>query len=181
VPKVISYGVEFESIWQPIANLQVLLDYSYMDATIHSDFTVQNPVTQLPQNVNGQTVPQSPRHKVALNANYTWRFVPGSLNLSSSYVWKAKTYDSIFNEPYYLAPSYSQVDARLSWNDASDRYTVFLYGKNLANRIGYSNVDAQAVLFQQNASASNSTNGASSAYELTPPRTYGIELQYRLK
>ena len=173
-------GVEFESIWQPIANLQVLLDYSYMDATIHSTFNVQNPVTQQFQDVNGQTVPQSPRHKVAVNANYTWRFVPGSLNLSSSYVWKAKTYDSIFNEPYYLAPSYSQVDARLSWNDASDRYTVFLYGKNLANRIGYSNVDAQAVLFLQNGTAAPAGT-ASSAYELTPPRTYGIEIQYRLK
>ena len=180
VPKVISYGVEFESIWQPISNLQLLLDYSYMDATIHSNFVVQNPVSQAFQNVNGQTVPQSPRHKVAVNANYTWRFVPGALNLSSSYIWKAKTYDSIFNEPYYLAPSYSQVDARLTWNDASDRYTVFLYGKNLANRIGYSNVDAQAVLFNQNGTAAP-PGTAVQAFELTPPRTYGIEIQYRLK
>jgi iron complex outermembrane receptor protein len=176
IPKVISYGVEFESIWQPIANLQILLDYSYMDATIRSDFSVQNPVSLSFVDVKGQTVPQSPRHKAAANANYTWRFVPGALNLSSSYVWKAKTYDSIFNEPYYLAPSYSQVDARLTWNDASDRYTVFLYGKNLANRIGYSNVDAQRV----NANAAGIVSTASE-YELTPPRTYGIELQYRLK
>jgi iron complex outermembrane recepter protein len=176
IPKVISYGVEFESIWQPIANLQILLDYSYMDATIRSDFTVQNPVSLAFVDVKGQTVPQSPRHKAAANANYTWRFVPGALNLSSSYVWKAKTYDSIFNEPYYLAPSYSQVDARLTWNDASDRYTVFLYGKNLANRLGYSNVDAQRV----NSNAAGIVTAASE-YELTPPRTYGLEIQYRLK
>jgi iron complex outermembrane recepter protein len=176
IPKVISYGVEFESIWQPIANLQILLDYSYMDATIHSDFSAQNPVSLQFVNVKGETVPESPRHKIAGNANYTWRFVPGALNLSGSYVWKAKTYDSIFNEPYYLAPSYSQVDARLSWNDASDRYTVFLYGKNLANKIGYINVDAQRV--NSNAAGLVST---ASEYELTPPRTYGIELQYRLK
>jgi iron complex outermembrane receptor protein len=176
IPKVISYGMELETIWQPIANLQILFDYSYMDATIRSDFSVQNPVSLAFVNVKGQTVPQSPRHKAAANANYTWRFVPGSLNLSGSYVWKAKTYDSIFNEPYYLAPSYSQVDARLSWNDSSDRYTVFLYGKNLANRIGYINVDAQRV----NQTAGGLV-GAASEFELTPPRTYGIEIQYRLK
>jgi iron complex outermembrane recepter protein len=176
IPKVISYGAEFETIWQPIANLQVLLDYSYMDATIRSTFHVENPVSQTRVDVNGQSVPQSPRHKVAANSNYTWRFTPGSLNFSASYIWKAKTYDSIFNEPYYLAPAYSEIDSRLSWTDATDRYTVFLYGKNLQNKIGYSNVDAQAVLFQQ-----NGTPGTVSALELTPPRTYGIELQYRLK
>jgi iron complex outermembrane receptor protein len=98
------------------------------------------------------------------------------LNFSASYIWKAKTYDSIFNEPYYLAPAYSQVDSRLSWNDASDRYTVFIYGKNLQNKLGYSNVDAQRVVTPE-AGFPNYT----SAYELTPPRTYGIEIQYRLK
>ncbi|HSZ10369.1 MAG TPA: TonB-dependent receptor [Steroidobacteraceae bacterium] len=176
IPKVISFGAEFESIWQPIANLQLLLDYSYLDATIRSDFTVQNPVALTFVDVKGQTVPESPRHKVATNGNYTWHFTPGALNFSASYIWKAKTYDSIFNQPYYLAPAYGQIDSRLSWNDASDRYTVFLYGKNLQNKLGYSNVGAQRV---------NSPEAGfpqySSAYELTPPRTYGIEIQYRLK
>jgi iron complex outermembrane receptor protein len=176
IPKVISFGAEFESIWQPIANLQLLLDYSYLEATIRSDFVVQNPVALAFVDVKGQTVPQAPRHKVAFNGNYTWHFTPGSLNFSASYIWKAKTYDSIFNQPYYLAPSYSQIDSRLSWNDASDRYTVFIYGKNLQNKLGYENVDAQAV-FTPEAGFPHST----SAYELTPPRTYGIEIQYRLK
>jgi iron complex outermembrane receptor protein len=183
IPKVISFGAEFESIWQPIANLQLILDYSYMDATIRSDFNVQNPVL-IPTaannngfvNVRGQTVPQSPRHKVAANGNYTWRFNPGSLNFSASYIWKAKTYDSIFNQPYYLAPQYSEIDSRLSWNDASDRYTVFIYGKNLQNKIGYSNVEGQRV----NTPEAGFPNYATQ-FELTPPRTYGIEIQYRLK
>jgi iron complex outermembrane receptor protein len=176
IPKVITFGAEFESIWQPVANLQFLLDYSYLEATIRSDFTVQNPVALAFVDVKGQTVPQSPRHKVAVNGNYTWHFTPGSLNFSASYIWKAKTYDSIFNQPYYLAPSYSQVDSRLSWNDASDRYTIFIYGKNLQNKLGYANVDAQAV-FTPEAGFPHST----SSYELNPPRTYGIEIQYRLK
>jgi iron complex outermembrane receptor protein len=179
IPKVISFGAEFESIWQPVANLQFLLDYSYLEATIRSDFNVANPV--LPAgapfvDVKGQTVPQSPRHKVAANGNYTWHFTPGSLNFSASYIWKAKTYDSIFNQPYYLAPAYSEIDSRLSWNDASDRYTIFIYGKNLQNKLGYSNVQAQEVITPAAGFPHSTSN-----FELTPPRTYGIEIQYRLK
>ncbi len=34
IPKVKSYGAEFETIWQPWANMQFLLDYSYLSATI---------------------------------------------------------------------------------------------------------------------------------------------------
>ena len=41
--------------------------------------------------------------------------------------------------PDNLAPKYSQVDSRLTWNDAADRYTVFAYVKNLQNK---TNADA---------------------------------------
>jgi iron complex outermembrane recepter protein len=178
IPKVISYGAELETIWQPIANLQFLLDYAYMDATIHSNFIVEDTTSGNTVNVIGQTVPQAPRHKVALNGNYTWRFTPGSLNFSASYIWKAATYDSIFNQSYNLVPSYSQVDSRLSWNDAADRYTVFIYGKNLQNKLGYVDVSSQMVISPFPGATSS---GSASSFELAPPRTYGIEIQFRLK
>jgi iron complex outermembrane recepter protein len=173
IPKVVSYGAEFETIYQPIANLQFRLDYAYMDATIRSNFNFTNPVNGVYTDTLGQTVPQAPRNKVAGNGNYTWHFTPGSLNFSATYIWKAKTYDSIFNEPYNLAPSYSEVDSRLSWNDAADRYTVFIYGKNLQNKTGYVNSSAFAI--------GDPAGGYDQILELTPPRTYGIEVQYRLK
>ncbi len=94
------------------------------------------------ENVNGNTVPQSPKNKVSVNGNYTWRFMPGSLNFSATYIWKDKMPDAIFSEWYYVAPSYSQIDMRISWNDAADRYTIFVYGKNLANKLGYDGVGA---------------------------------------
>ena len=98
------------------------------------------------ENTNGNTVPESPRNKMAANGNYTWRFMPGSLNYSVSYVWKAKTPDSIFSEQYFVAPEYTQVDMRLSWNDTADRFTIFGYIKNLQNKLGYDGVGAGAVL-----------------------------------
>ncbi len=197
IPKVKSYGAEFETIWQPWANMQFLLDYSYLSATISgqagscatptpASSCYQNVVSGAFENTNGNTVPESPRSKIAANANYTWRFTPGSLNYSVSYIWKDKTHDSIFSEQYFIAPEYTQVDMRLSWNDTADRFTIFGYIKNLQNKLGYDGVGAFAVLTPAPGTKACGFNGPSPYYcdqdlGLTPPRTYGVEVQYRLK
>ena len=197
IPKVTNYGAEFETIWQPWANMQFLADYSYLSATIKGQSgscnTVPAPsscyantVSGVFENTNGNTVPESPRSKVALNGNYTWHFTPGSLNYSLSYIWKDKTPDSIFNEQYFVAPSYTQVDTRLSWNDTADRFTIFAYVKNLQNKVGYDGVGAGAVITPAPGTKACGFNGPSPYYcdqtlGLTPPRTYGVEVQYRLK
>jgi iron complex outermembrane receptor protein len=203
IPKVKSYGAEFETIWQPWANMQFLLDYSYLSATIKGQSgscaipppntpssCYANTVSGVFENTNGDTVPESTRNKVAANANYTWHFTPGSLNYSVSYVWKDRTHDSIFSEDYFVAPSYSQVDMRLSWNDAADRFTIFGYIKNLQNKLGYDGVGAfnvnqaapgtRACGFNQTAVGPNPYY-CDQQLGLTPPRTYGVEVQYRLK
>jgi iron complex outermembrane receptor protein len=186
LPKVTAYGAEFETIWAPIANLQFLLDYSYLSAKIKDSPLQNNTVSGVLEDVNGNTVPQSPRSKVAANANYTWRFTPGALNYSVSYVWKDKTHDSIFSEDYFVAPSYSQVDMRLSWNDSADRFTIFGFVKNLQNKLGYDEVGAFGIATPAPGTRACGFNGSSAYYcdqnlGLTPPRTYGVEVQYRLK
>jgi iron complex outermembrane receptor protein len=187
LPKVTSYGAEFETIWAPIANLQFLLDYSYLNAKIKDSPEQNNTVSGQLENVNGNTVPESPRSKVAANANYTWRFTPGALNYSVSYVWKDKTHDSIFSEDYFVAPSYSQVDMRLSWNDSADRFTIFGFVKNLQNKLGYDGVGAFGIATPAPGTRPCGSNASGGAYfcdqtlGLTPPRTYGVEVQYRLK
>ena len=65
--KVVSYGAELETIWQPVRDLQFLLNYSYLDATIRSNEAVQNdasnPFVGLTDPI-GNTVPESPRSRV---------------------------------------------------------------------------------------------------------------------
>jgi iron complex outermembrane recepter protein len=180
IPKVQSLGLETEIIWQPVTNWQFLIDYSWMESYINTHFNAVNTtsVYTVPgytsEDVYGNTVPFSPRHKVALNSNYTWKFEPGSLNFSTSWVWKAKTYSSIFNEPYTLAPEYSTTDARFSWNDVNDRYTIIAYCHNLFNKIGYDGVASGAVV-------NTAGNSVSQTPGIIPPRQYGIEVQYRIK
>jgi iron complex outermembrane receptor protein len=197
IPQVQSYGADFESIWQPWANVQFIVDYSYLSAVIKgqagsctsavpASSCYENVVSGQFENTNGNSVPESPRSKLALNGNYTWHFTPGSLNYSISYIWKDKTPDSIFAENYYIAPSYNQVDMRLSWNDSADRFTIFGYIKNLQNKLGYDGVGAIGVTTPAPGTKACGFNGPSPYYcdetlGLTPPRTYGVEVQYRLK
>jgi iron complex outermembrane receptor protein len=170
--QVVSYGAELEAIWQPTSQLQFLLSYSYLNATIKQAQTyvdVADPSAGN-QSVVGQTVPESPRNKIALNGSYRFDFRPGSLTVSASYMWKEATFDSIFNRAYYQAPSYSQVDLRALWSDASDRYTIIVYAKNVFDTKGYDNAFGTLI---------TNTSTVAQSYSYTPPRTFGIELRYK--
>jgi iron complex outermembrane receptor protein len=276
VPRAISQGIELEATWQPIDNLQILFNYSYLDAHITNGLAIDpadpaalatgarpvqtaascsntayiNPATGLPfttstcptdvftspfgstsnpptfvrsgggagtcttagaaggfadcitrvtafsatpnanggyqrfQDLNGNNLPNSAKHRFTINANYTWRMDKGNLTGSVTYVWRDAQYGSIFNRSYYRAPSYSQVDGRLTWTAANDKYTVILFAKNIFNTLGYAN-GATATRYagtnygQSAASRFNEVQGIATTYELTPPRTYGIELHYK--
>ncbi|MDO8377819.1 TonB-dependent receptor [Phenylobacterium sp.] len=200
IPKARSLGFELESIWQPIANLQLLFNYSYLDATIRESCCITDgadpaavapgakpvsalgavdPITGAPtsrgQDLSGNHLPVAPRNKISFNANYTWEFEPGSITGSVSYVWRDKVYSSIFDRPYYQAPARSQIDARLAWKDAADRYTVILYGKNLTDEQDFDTLTAT----RQTGFNAGGAYNLNRTYVLVPPRTYGVELQYR--
>jgi len=129
------------------------------------------------QSVKGNALPQAPKNKIAINANYTWEFTPGNFTLSGNYVWKDKSYAGIFTRSYYEAPSWNQVDLRGTWSGDHDHYEVVFYVKNLFNTLGY---DAAG---GANGSYAGATGGSpitqDTAYDLTPPRTYGVEVHYK--
>jgi iron complex outermembrane receptor protein len=191
IPSVHTSGVELESIWTPLTDLHLSLNYAYLKATIESVNGVcyqdaADPMALAPgvntggcaagtglQNLKGQTLPESPRNKVAFNGLYTWRFKPGNLVLSGTYIWKDDTYDSVFNRPYNLSPSYSQVNLRATWTDTTNRYSVIAYANNVFNTVGY---DGSAGLAVTPAGPGQVIDRIAS---FTAPRVVGVELQYR--
>jgi iron complex outermembrane receptor protein len=234
IPKAVTQGFELETIWQPIEHLQLLFNYSYLDAHITRASGVIDPAdpaaldpaarpiitqaaclaavgtaaacstdvftTGLPnggfqrgQNLSGSNLPNAPKNKVAFNVNYTWEMNAGSLTPSVSYIWHDKQYGSIFNRAYYLSPSYSQVDMRLVWKSADKHYSVIGFVKNVGDTIGYEGgagasrragtIPAYvAGTIPAGGSATTAVpvlQGISSGYTITPPRTFGVELQYR--
>lgn len=245
VPKATSKGVELESIWQPIDNLQILFNYSYLDSTISSGTAVDpvdpaaldalaRPITdratcraitygdpattcvadvytsprpvvnaagattqtsstpnanggfQRVQDLDGNHLPNAPKHKIAFNANYTWELPGGSALVGSvTYTWRDSQYGSIFDRAYYKSPSWDQVDARLTWKSEDSKTTVVAFVKNLFDDLGYEGGAGASrragSIYTPPAGAPivNVVQGIASTYPLTPPRTYGIELQYK--
>ena len=183
VPKARSTGFEIETIWQPVEDLQILANYAYLNAKITDGCCFTDPqdptavaVGAKPanalggQDLDGQKLPSAPPHRVTLNTNYTWHVGGGRLNGSATYIWRDDTYYSIFNRAYNRAKAFDQVDLRATWSGQEDRYTVIGYVKNVFDRTGY---DGAAATLQP---------GSRRLYQtlsLTPPRTYGVEVQYR--
>lgn len=238
VPKSRSAGFEFEGLWQPIDNLQLVLDYSFNDTKINRGSAedlvdpdavqpgakplhsiaqcqaggaavtgdcVADPNTlglpnggfQRVQDLSGNSLPNAPRNKVAVAANYTWRLNSGSITANLSYAWRDKAYGSIFTRWYTEAPSWDQWDARALWQDTSGKYEVIAFIKNIFNKTGYDQ-GATATLLNGAVSAvypanpagltcspvvaggvMNCVQGIRKDYYTTPPRTYGLEVRYK--
>jgi iron complex outermembrane receptor protein len=195
LPKARIIGFELETVWQPIDNLQILANYSYLNAEIREACCFQdsedprgiqpgsrlagNTAAQLAgtgalnQDLKGATLPSSTPHRVTVNGNYTWETDAGDLAASLTYVWRDATYYSIFNRYYNRVKAYGQTDARLVFNDKSRKWTAIGYVKNVFDTRGSAGVSATRITTGPNAGFVNQTV----SYVL--PRTYGIELQRR--
>ena len=199
IPKSISKGVEFTAYWQPIDRLNLSLVYGFDDTRIQSGCSLVNgvavgtclvdiadPHAQAvgarpvgatgAQAVSGDALPQAPRNKVAFNANYSWEFDPGTFTLSGSYIWKDKSYASVFRRVYDEAPKWVQVDLRATWAGNHDKYELVAYVRNLFNTLGY---DAAAAAYPIAAPVGGGPFTQAPSYDLTPPRTYGFEVHYK--
>lgn len=186
-----SYGVEVELAWQPANPLHLSFNYGFGQSRIDDGCCFvdgQDPLAvqpgaqpsgpaangQQPQSVVGARLSDTPRHKVALNAMYSIAFEPGTFSLSGNYVWRSAAYSNIFNRTYNRMPSWDQVDLRAIWSGRDDRYRIIAYVKNVFNSAGYDSALGNLL-------ASSPTLAVAQSYSFTPPRTYGIQLEYRFR
>lgn len=200
-----SKGLELETVWRPLDRLQVLFNYAYLDPVVKKSdksccfvdgadpLAVQPGATPVGprvgtganvsqgQELAGQRVPQSPRHKLALNINYTMNFDSGDLTASVSDTWKDETYFSVFNRWYSLAPSYNQIDLRLLWKPSTMPLTVTTFVRNLTDSLGYDGMGGvrQAQIPAGGAGVPVIPASIARNVSLTPPRTYGAQFQYK--
>ena len=180
-----SIGAELEVVWAPIDPVRVMLNYSYLDATIEKACCIVNSADLLATDVNakpagplvggrqaqdlsGNRLPSSPKNKLALNGTYRFDFEPGSLTLSGTYSWKDKVSYGIFDYSPEIAPSQDQLDLRAIWAGSGGRYTVIGYVRNVFDDELLDGIETGP-----------ENGGSLRTLYMTPPRTYGIELQYR--
>jgi iron complex outermembrane receptor protein len=133
------------------------------------------------QSVRGNPLPNAPRNKLALDIAYTWHFDPGTFTLGGSYVWRDTQVGSVFNRFYNTSPSWDDFDFRATWVGDHDKYEVIGFVKNAFNSLQYNVGAAGAGLLGNATSHTNPVAGLDyvSAYELAPPRTFGVEVRYK--
>jgi iron complex outermembrane receptor protein len=215
VPSAENYGLELEATWQPIDNLQILANYSYLNAKIKEGvFTPDpdDPLALLPgaviapasaqaanacipgrtppacsllvnvnQDISGARLPSSTPHRFTVNVNYTWEFDPGSLSVSTNYVWRDATYYSVFNRYYNRAKSYGTTDFRTVFREKDDRYAIIGSIKNVFDQRGSAGVSGTRISNNQVANNVNNPlfNTVNQTVSYILPRTYSVEFQYR--
>ena len=79
---------------------------------------------------------------------------------------------TVFQRNYDMAPSWNQVDFRVTWAGKGDKYEVIGYLKNAFNSRGY---EAAATGIGNG----TTTSFANNAYSLAAPQLYGIEFHYK--
>jgi iron complex outermembrane receptor protein len=199
IPKLESYGLEVETTWLVTDALMLNINYGFIGGAIKSDLLLsdaldpqgtialaegdtcyylvagQPPTTTRPnasstcyQNAKGSPLNNSPEHKASFNATYTWQWSPGSFSLSGSYNWRAAISTQLIDRDYYKTDAYGTASARAIWNDADGRYSVIARVDNLLNDDTYNSVSA------------TSLNGEIvKQYSFNPPRTIGLDFQFR--
>jgi iron complex outermembrane receptor protein len=165
---------------------------------------VNTGLVQRPQDLSGNSLAQNPKNKVALAVTYTWEMEKGSLSPSVSYIWRDKQFAGLFERSYNASPSWDQWDARVTWKDKDNRYSIIAYVKNIGDTLGYdggaSSTRVSGVYSGATIAAAGMTaglpvatipgsfnavqktatfSGINTTYALTPPRTFGVEFQYR--
>ncbi len=196
LPEVETMGFELEGNWNPIDPLNIGFTYAYLSAEVTESDTYQdssrdprciNPTapttpagtcntvrTQLvdPQrnrSVEGNTLAQSPEHKVAINASYRIDMEDGSYFLPTlSYSWRDEFYDSFFNNDNELSPAYDNLDARLNWKSSDEVLGLTFWVRNLTDEEQTTSISANGFR--------NEDLGRYQTFSYTMPRTFGVDL-----
>jgi iron complex outermembrane receptor protein len=123
-----------------------------------------------PINLSGFRLPRAPRFTASGYADYTFDLGNiGLLRLRGDVRYQSLTYFTQFNRPTVAQKGYAIANARLTWSDQKERYSVGVWVNNLANKFYYTEILESGafnpVLIEQGYPA--------------PPRTYGLTATVR--
>ena len=179
LPEVETTGFELESNWSPIDPLNIGFTYAFLNAEVtksddYADAS-RGPGDPLRvRSVEGNTLSQSPKHKLALNASYRFDMQDGSYFLPTiSYSWRDSFYDTFFNNQKEKSPAYDNLDARLNWYSPDEKVSVTAWVRNLTDEEQTTSISADTFR------PSDLTGYQTFSY--APPRTYGIDVKFHFQ
>jgi iron complex outermembrane receptor protein len=164
-------GLDLEMVARPVKGLQFSSGASFLFKHEYTSFpnapaSRQRPVppggnTTFVADATGNTMIQSPDFTGYVNAIYTVPLSSGDISFTANYSYTSKIFWEADNR--LRSPGYGLLNGQIAWTLPDTRYTVRVWGRNLA--------DKEYAYYKKSSVA----DGAAPA----PPRTYGVALDVR--
>lgn len=152
-------GVEADAHWAVTPELRFNLGTAYDKAT-YAGFHYTCNSTQLAtntcpndptpgfQNITGQQAIQSPLWKYSVSSDYSSRFPMGDLKyyLQVGWTWTDSIYYELGQDPISREPAHGMLNATVGLKGLNDRWEIQAFGKNLTDRLYYSNLNDVPVI-----------------------------------
>lgn len=134
-------GIEFEGRFRPLDNGVIDFGLS-LNKTRFGDYQPVNRPAQAPNLVidwTGQALDRAPKSTARLGYTHTFELASGAvIEAAASARYNSGFLVSSYGDDYatrYRQPSFTKLDAQLTWRSANDKYSVQLFGKNLSDEI----------------------------------------------
>lgn len=154
-------GIELEGTWRPVSPLTIRASYSFIDAEYRDSVFVDSAGTVV--DLDGRRMPETPRHKVYVNATWLQPISYGTMRMSADYTYSSTVGQDVLDLDAEK-PAYSLVNAQLAWMSPDERWEAMLWAKNLFNEKYLIHVPSSGL-------------GILGSYG--DPRMYGVSLTWR--
>ncbi|AXT39104.1 TonB-dependent receptor [Alteromonas sp. BL110] len=151
-------GVELEVFLTPTDSLDVMVNFSYTDAVVE-DLEVASGYFA------DTTPPFTPEYQASAMLRYNWDAFEGNMAAQLSANYQSETFHNARNFTAHEIDSYATADARLTWVDGQDKWSLAAYVDNL--------FDSDHELIGFDVSGFYGTSQISYA----KPRTYGVTIR----
>lgn len=161
-----NYGIEVELRAKPAPGLTLEVFGTYLNAKYKKFVSGDYRQAFAQVNLAGKRLSNAPEYSFRAGADYD---IPiggsGKLNLRADVNWQDRVYFTEFNNADATQKPYALLNAGLKYTSDGGRWSVDVWGRNLADKLVLTNNIITAPLF-------NSVRVGSVA----PPRTYGVTL-----
>lgn len=169
-------GFESEFLWLPMDNLQLAMNYGYLDAQWTGretpGFYNGCGAARIEGDLDGESL-DGPKQRVALMADYDWQLGDyGTVLLHADYSWTSKkernpAADDFCDNYESKDDDFELVNARIAWQDTTQAWQVAVWAENL--------LDTDYVV-----TYNGITSDLNSPYvRRNFPRMYGMEVIYK--
>jgi iron complex outermembrane receptor protein len=170
------YGVELGGryVWN---RLSLWGNYSYNHTEFTDDFYgIDTVFCACAQNVEGNEMVMTPKHKFAIGGDWTWSTGVGTFSIGGTYAYVGQRYNDIYNSEPIQGDSYARLDLSANWTHPNGRLTVEIAGKNVTDAQWYNTRGAGRAAVPPGIAPIIQRGG-----DPADPRLYWVELQYRLQ